>query len=275
MVFGKILGSLIGYSAFGIAGAILGAIAGHFFDKGFGQAMGFDYSGDREKLQRLFFETSFKVMGHLAKADGRITEQEIAQTEVLMGRLGLNAEHRREAIAFFQEGSQQDFQLQPTIAEFISGGGRRGNLSALLLEFLISLALADNEVHPAEREVLSQTAGYLGIKARQFERLLQMLEAQKNFAGGFSGGGFGSGQQGGGYQQQAPRLDEVANAYRALGVSADDSDKDIKRAYRKLMSAYHPDKMIAQGVPEDMLKMATEKSQEIQAAYEIIKQAWK
>ncbi len=62
----------------------------------------------------------------------------------------------------------------------------------------------------------------------------------------------------------------MEDAYQALGVTAQNSDKEIKRAYRKLISQYHPDKLIGQGVPEDMIKKATERSKEIHAAYELI-----
>lgn len=266
MIFGKIIGALLGYSAAGFVGAFLGVMAGHFFDKGVGQAMGFDYGGNRERLQQLFFETVFKVIGHLAKADGRISKEEITQAEQLMGRLGLSSEHRQQAIALFNEGSKADFQLDVTVARFIDEGGRSHNLPALLLEFLFSIAMADGEMHPAEKEVLQKTAGYLGIGQRQFEHLLSMLMAQQSFhQQSYQQGGF----------QQAPRINEIENAYKALGVESKDSDKDIKRAYRKLMSAHHPDKLIAQGVPEDMLKVATEKSQDIQVAYDIIKKSRK
>jgi DnaJ like chaperone protein len=54
-------------------------------------------------------------------------------------------------------------------------------------------------------------------------------------------------------------------------VSETLSDQEIKRAYRKLMSQYHPDKLIGQGLPEDMLEVATEQAKEIQVAYDLIK----
>jgi len=264
VVFGKLIGGVIGFFSAGIFGAVIGVAAGHFFDKGFGQALGFDFGADRERLQRLFFETAFMVMGYLAKADGRVSEEEISQAEALMGRLGLTPEHRQEAIELFKQGSKTDFQLEPTISNFISEGGRQHNLPTLLLEFLFSIALADGVLHPAEQDILARTASYLGVNARQFEKLLSMLMAQQSFAGG---------QQS--HFQQAPRLDELENAYKALGVASSDSDREIKKAYRRLMSQHHPDKLIAQGVPADMLKLATEKAQEIQVAYDLVKNARK
>lgn len=269
MIFGKLIGGILGFFAAGILGLIIGVVIGHFFDRGFGQALRFDFGEERARLQQLFFETTFSIMGHIAKADGRISEQEIEQAENLMSRLGLTADHRKEAIQLFKQGADPGFQLEPAISRFINDGGRQHNLPILLLEFLFSIALADGELHPAERDILQRVATYLGINARQFEQLLAMLVAQQQFRGGQYN--YTGGERAGGGFQQPSRADELDNAYRALGVSASDSDRDIKRAYRKLMSQHHPDKLIAQGVPEDMIRMATEKSQEIQAAYDLIK----
>lgn len=274
MFFGKLIGGLLGFFTFGFLGALMGVVAGHFFDKGVGQAMGFDYGANRERLQRLFFETTFTIMGSLAKADGRISEEEISQAEALMGQLGLTAEHRKEAIELFKQGAKAEFQLEPAIARFIDEGGRQQNLPILLLEFLFSIALADGELHPAERDMLSRCAQYLGIGSRQFEQLMAMLSAQQQFHGRQS---YRQHSSSGGYQQHRPppRANDLENAYKALGVNSTDSDRDIKKAYRKLMSQHHPDKLIAQGVPEDMMKVATEKAQDIQAAYDLIKESRK
>jgi len=267
VILGKIIGALIGFFAAGPFGAIVGIFAGHFFDRGIGQAMGFDYGADRQRLQQLFFETTFTVMGHLAKADGRVSEAEVQQAEALMTRLGLSPENRVQAIEFFKQGAGPDFQLQPSIANFISEGGRQQNLPVMLIEFLFTIALADGELHPAEQDILTRTASYLGINARQFEQLLSMLTAQQRFSG--------AGADGGTRGRPVPGPGDVEQAYRALGVNSGDSDKDIKKAYRRLMSQHHPDKLIAQGVPEDMMKIATEKAQNIQAAYDLVKAARK
>lgn len=263
MIFGKLIGGLLGFMTLGLFGALIGVSIGHFFDKGLGRAMGFDYGADRQRLQQLFFETSFKVMGHLAKADGRISEAEVSQAESLMSQLGLTDEHRRQAISYFKAGAQADFDLQSTIAAFVAGGGRGHNLPIMLLEFLFSIAMADGELHPSEKAILTSSAGFLGMNTHQFEQLLAMLLAQQSF------------QQHGSSSQYSARssADELRDAYQALGVDSDISDRELKRAYRKLMSQHHPDKLIAQGVPDDMMKVATEKAQEIQVAYDLIKKS--
>ena len=261
MIFGKLLGAVLGYYAFGLFGALLGIAIGHMFDKGFRGAMSHDFQKDAIDAQQLFFQTVFRVMGMLAKADGRISEEEIASTEALMTRLGLTADSRQTAILFFKQGAAPEFDLEAQIALYLRQGNR-GQNAALLLEFLIGIALADGELHAEEQTILTKVAHYLGVPATQFAHMLEMLRAQQGF--GHGGGGQASSGEG-----------SLSDAYRALGVSEACSDAELKKAYRKLMSEHHPDKLIARGVPEDMVKMATEKSQEIQAAYDRVKRSRK
>ena len=77
----------------------------------------------------------------------------------------------------------------------------------------------------------------------------------------------------GGYSAPGQRETELATAYTALGLKADATDAEVKRRYRKLMSENHPDKLIAEGVPDELLRVATERAQEITAAYEVIQQS--
>ncbi|WP_000441680.1 DnaJ domain-containing protein, partial [Salmonella enterica] len=76
---------------------------------------------------------------------------------------------------------------------------------------------------------------------------------------------------GGGWQQaqRGPTLEDACNV---LGVKTTDDATTIKRAYRKLMSEHHPDKLVAKGLPPEMMEMAKQKAQEIQKAYELIKE---
>jgi DnaJ like chaperone protein len=135
------------------------------------------------------------------------------------------------------------------------------NLRQVLLVYLTVMALADGKLDPAERQILEQIAGHLGYSRAEFNRILEMVLSQAHFS---------SGQQ----QYRQPgrsSASDLEDAYKALGVSKEASNQEIKRAYRKLMSQYHPDKLTGQGVPEDMIAVATEQAKEIQVAYDLIK----
>ena len=165
---GKLIGAVLGFMVGGPLLALLGLAIGHIFDRGLGQAMRFNYGAEQETLQRSFFDTTFRVMGHVAKADGRVSESEIAQAEAIMTELGLTPERRRDAIARFKEGSAADFQLEPEIASFLRHGGRRLLMRKMLIEALLAMALADGRIDPAERDILSRVAQHLGVRAADF-----------------------------------------------------------------------------------------------------------
>jgi DnaJ like chaperone protein len=82
---------------------------------------------------------------------------------------------------------------------------------------------------------------------------------------------FGGGQRSSGGFQQAQRGPTLEDACSVLGVKSSDDATTIKRAYRKLMSEHHPDKLVAKGLPPEMMEMAKQKAQEIQAAYDLIR----
>lgn len=237
-------------------GAVFGAILGYFlFDRNRGARVTIS-GAELQQAQDLFFKTVFNLLGHIAKADGHISEMEVKLTEAYMDKMGLTPEHKREAIRLFKEGAASDFNLQAAIATYRNLGSRSPNLSQMLLVYLINLAMIDGDLDAKEVEILQQVAEGVGFSRVAFEQLLRMVGAQNSFA-----------------QNQPHHANELALAYDALGVTADTSDADIKKAYRKLMSQYHPDKLMGQGLPEDMIKAATERSQEIQAAYDLIKKS--
>lgn len=257
MIFGKLIAGVLGLIVAGIPGVIFGLILGHLFDRGLASAMGFG-GANLAEMQRMFFRTIFLLMGHVAKSDGRISEEEVAHTEQVFKQLGLGDEQRQEAILLFKEGAEDGFSAEGAVLAFLRAGGAHPALKQTLLMFLVSLALADGRLHEGERAALKQIGGFLGYAPQAIDELLRMATAQGSFHQS-AGGGATTGT--------------LEDAYAALGVTADASDSEVKKAYRKLMSQNHPDKLSARGVPEDMLKLATEKSQEIQAAYELVRKS--
>jgi DnaJ like chaperone protein len=256
-MLGKIIGGYLGfYMSDNFFGLILGIYLGHQFDLYRTNPI---TGGQRERARDSFFLTVFSLLGHIAKADGRISRDEIAQAETLMSKMGLHSNNRKRAIGLFKDGAQDDFSLDQTMQEFMRICGRYGYLKQQLLNYLISLALADGNFHFSEQKVLERVAYHLGFNAIQFNQFIEMIKAQSKFRGSSSGSEYAQ-----------PSKDEISDAYRALGVGADNSDSQIKRAYRKLISQNHPDKLIGQGMPKEMVNLATERTQEIQAAYELI-----
>lgn len=117
-----------------------------------------------------------------------------------------------------------------------------------------------------KRAVLYVIAEELGISRAQFDQFLRMMQGGAQFGGGYQQ------QSGSGNWQQAQRGPTLEDACNVLGVKPTDDATTIKRAYRKLMSEHHPDKLVAKGLPPEMMEMAKQKAQEIQQAYELIKQ---
>lgn len=258
--WGKLMGASFGYMLGGPLGVILGVALGHQLDKAFGKIMRDPEfgSGKVERVQQAFFTATFSVMGHLAKADGKVTSDEIAVASHVMAQMQLDAEQRKVAINLFNEGKQADFPLDEVLEQFRQECHRRHNLIHMFIEILISTAIADGKIDDAEHNLLVHISAVMGVSAKAFEQLLRMVTAQQAY-----------------HQQGQSPVNRLKEAYDILGMEQSASDAEIKKSYRRLMSQHHPDKLVAKGLPEEMMKIATEKTQEIKAAYEHIKESRK
>ncbi|NNN69614.1 co-chaperone DjlA [Vibrio sp. 3-2(1)] len=276
-IFGKILGAFFGFLFGGPFGAFFGLFLGHQFDKarrlnqaGF-KTSSFGSGPSQTERQDEFFKAAFAVMGHVAKAKGQVTKEEIQLATIMMERMNLHGEQRKAAQDAFREGKESGFPLEEVLERVRLSTGGRFDLLQFFLELQISAAFADGDIHPSERNVLHKIARSLGFSSDQLERRLRMQEAAFRFQQGGNFGGQQQGYQQSGQWQQASQASRLSDAYDVLGMSEDADAKEIKRAYRKLMNEHHPDKLMAKGLPPEMMNVAKEKSQEIQNAYDLIK----
>ncbi|MGB1800975.1 MAG: co-chaperone DjlA [Gammaproteobacteria bacterium] len=259
--WGKILGGTFGMMIGGPIGALLGAALGHNFDKGLNTSStssGQSAFGRQERAQTLFYTATFSVMGHICKADGQVTEDEISLAKQVMQQMDMNAEQRKAAIELFNEGKKPTFPLNDVIQQFRREIGFRPNLLRMFIEIQIMAAYADGEMHAAERKALLNICQVLRISQHEFERLCAMI------------GGMHSGSSGTARNDGTPSLKQ---AYEILDIKESASPAEIKKAYRRLLSQHHPDKLVAKGLPEEMMKIAADRTHEIRKAYEVIKKA--
>lgn len=264
--WGTALGGAFGFMLGGPLGALFGAALGRRFDQGL-NGMG-DYQariGEQERVQAAFFTATFAVMGHLAKADGQVSKDEIRLAEQVMTRMNLNADMRSTAIKLFDEGKSDDFDLDAVLEQFRRECHRRRNLLQMFLEIQLHACYADGALHAEEARVLQHICTRLGFSRQEFAHIEALVKAAREFGG--------AGGQAGQRPGAAPSYNRLAEAYRVLGVNRDASDAEIKTAYRRLMNQHHPDKLVAKGLPEEMIALATEKTQEIKAAYDTVKAA--
>jgi DnaJ like chaperone protein len=252
----KFIFAVVGYFAFGLFGAFIGYLIGSSLDRARDFGVGGMNPLSAGQRQTVFLETVFILMGKLAKADGHISKDEINHVENFIKQVGLTPEHRQDAIRQFKRGAEADYDINEALTHFMKVCGHTANLRHVLLMYLIVIALADGTLDPAERALLASIAQHIGFSQTEFDHMLDMVLNQSHFRSG---------------QSPTNQTTALADAYKALGVSETLSDQEIKRAYRKLMSQYHPDKLIGQGLPEDMIEVATEQAKEIQVAYDLIK----
>jgi len=250
IVIGALLGAAIGGPMGALFGGGMGLVASN--------ALKHSFIGNLSMAQSKLIDTTFGVMGAICKADGVVAPDEIRTVEHIFNLLNLHGEQRQQAKAAFGRGKQADFDLDGAIGEFAHSSHGRAPLLQLFLQLQCMAVIADGRVDPAEHAMLVRIARQLGLHeadVSQLEALLRAATAGPSPAGG------------------APPKDRLADAYAALGVTPKSRAAEVKRAYRKLISKNHPDKLASRGLPESMRAVAEERSREINSAYDLIKDA--
>jgi len=263
---GKIIGMVLGYMVFkhwfgGLLGYFAGGWAVGQMLQGLNAPAGagtFTFARNARERQRVFFESFFLAMGHLAKADGHVSEEEIQAARSTMHRWRLRPEDVRVAIDLFSRGKQADFPLDAQMVKLAAACQGQPQLVRAFLENLLEMPLSSGGIHASERDVLWRIASGLGVSRVEMAQLEALARARRNFG-----------------QQPHPSMsseDELEEAYKALDIESSVTDKEVKTAYRRLMNQHHPDKLVSKGLPESMMEAAKERTREIRGAYEIIRE---
>jgi DnaJ like chaperone protein len=276
--YGKIIGAIVGYLVGrGLLGAIVGFVIGHQFDvmaarnargaKLGGRrpgAIGGGPHGSPAEMRQAFFEATFQVMGHVAKSDGRVSEREIDAARVAMNRFALSEADRLRAIELFTAGKNPDFPLEATLERLRWLTGEHSSLARLFVQIQLEAAMNGDGLGDRTRGVFVRICQTLGISPFEFASLEAMLRMHRGSRQRQSNGGQGGGAG-------ATTASRLADAYDVLGIKATAGDAEVRRAFRKLVSKNHPDKLVAQGLPESMITAAHERTQRILEAYETVK----
>lgn len=253
-IWGKLLGAIIGFRIGGFVGAILGLAFGHWCDTKLTKIL--EVIKKTSNRQAVFFNSTFAVMGHMAKASGRVTEVDIRIANLFMEQMRLTGQAKQDAQQAFRDGKSANFDLASSLRSIRMISMGRTELLQMFLEIQIQIALSDGELEAKEKKLLEIIADGLGFSRSQLEQLLNRWKGEFQFRQG----------------HHDPKQ-SIEHAYEVLGVTSAETDQQIKRAYRKLMNEHHPDKLIAKGLPKEMMEIANRKAQDIQTAYDRIKLA--
>lgn len=267
---GKLLGTIFGAFLLGPVGAVIGLFVGHWLDRQVN--MNQTASSNNTEVQHAFFNALFGSMGRLAKIDGHVSEDEIKIARQIMQSMKLTDKQTRIAINLFREGKDPSYDADPYLQSLYKLAGRNRPLMKMFIQFQFKAAYADGPISDAEDKFIRHIADILGFNRLEFERVSVMFRAQHSFQQGQQQHSYQRQYQ---YQQQQYRpnnsAQELNNAFAILGIKESATKDETKRAYRKQMNQYHPDKLVAKGLPEEMMKAATEKTQAIKEAYDLIK----
>jgi DnaJ like chaperone protein len=249
---GKVVGGFLGLLALGPFGALLGVLLGHQLD----DAAEAPPPGSPAEFGEQFFRIAFRVMGYLAKSDGRVSEREIAAARAVMRELHLDGAQEHIAMACFTAGKHPGFDLDRDLALLRQACFGRPDLLHIFLQIEVRAAIAGNDLEGPVSAILVRVASQLGISRLELAHIEAALRIGRDrFA-------------------RAPTSDagqQLTEAYRVLETAPSASNEVVVKAYRRQLSRHHPDKLKANGLPESMIGHAKERTQQIIEAYELIR----
>ncbi|KAB0497412.1 TerB family tellurite resistance protein [Pseudomonas vancouverensis] len=246
---GTLIGAGAGFAIASIPGALLGALLGQALDRRLHlQSWGhlLEKLGGRPVLRN--DELLFVLLGRLAKCDGRVMAGHIEQARAEMRSLEMSASAQRRAIAAFNRGKTGRDRLRGYLRRLSA----QPHAAEGVLRACWRMVWADGRAGSSERELLDQWGKWLGWTTQQVHALAHDYEPQK--------------------RSLSNSVISYQDALRLLGVSATTEPAQIKRAYRRLLSRHHPDKIAGSGATAMQVREATDKTRELHSAYTLIRE---
>ncbi len=262
----------------------------------------------RTRGHEQIIESNFRLMGYVSRGAGRINESHIKQAEYLMDLMKLNDDMRARAINAFNYGKSDEFDINSEGIFLRQLIGNNASMISYLMEMQVGIAIADDVLDQGEHERLLHVGTVLGVDINATERLIRMRIAEQQFARfaeqfnrqrqrqyeqqgnsgtyNYYGGQNYEHYEKYGYDEQEQKEDsyddridtesegaksQLENAYTILGITPDASWDDVRRAHKKMMLKYHPDRLASQELSEEGKRRSNEMAQKIQAAYALIK----
>ncbi len=261
-IAGIFIFDLLGIPFGGLLGFIFGSMAGHYlFDQP--REVNRDQGEYKayQKRQGEFFFHAFRLLAKLSKADGPINNREVQHMEFLMAQtFKMNQQGRTQGIKIWNQAKSSNDTFDHYIRAFFQDFGRERHLVLNMMDLLFSMAACDGRLHPREEELLLRAAGIFHIGRMQYERIKsRYFQSRTNQTGSTA----------------ANRWSPLDPHYAILGAQPAEPLDDIKKKYRALAMQWHPDKMAAKGATPEALRHAKEKFQQINEAWERIKEAKK
>ena len=235
-IWGKILGGAAGMALAGPLGALLGAAAGHFTidQKRDGTPP------DRDATKTIAFTVGvIALSAKMAKADGVVTRDEVAAFRRVFHTA---PEEERNVARLFNQAKKDVAGFESYARQLARLLRDSPGVLEQVLDCLFVIARADGKIHPAELEFLAEVAEIFDLGGAEFERICETH--------------LGS---------------DESDPYRILGVARDTPVEEIRARHRELVREFHPDRLMADGLPQEAVEVATEKLASINAAWDRIR----
>lgn len=258
---------------YGPAGSVFGILIGNIFDIGLHNALHtpqwHHYRQSSTEIKNMFMPALFKILGHIAKTDGFITQSDIKSARRVMREMRLYGANKRRAMQYYNEGKNDNFKLENQL-QLIKKLCYYNHDLLLLFSQTQYRAAKENIISPGKQDKLNSVYILLGFKPMFPDRIntkdyYHQTNANKNHSSNK-------------HKYQSRDQTSAQNKYKKnqtdyeiLGIKNGERADVVKKAYRKMMSKIHPDKLIARGASKAEIDKATEQAQIVRAAYERIK----